>query len=580
MSIFSDDILTLIKERLPVSEIIRKRVTLKQKGKDFLGLCPFHGEKTPSFTVNDIKGFYHCFGCGAHGDIFKFLTDYERMTFPEAVEQCAAQAGITLAPINPQQQKALSERDTLFKLLSTAASLFHESLKTTSGKTYYDYLISRGITNGSIERFQLGAAQKGRILQFLQANNISNEIGEKAGLLNQFNSILKEKFSERLMFPILDDKARTVGFGGRTLDSAVQPKYLNSSENLIFHKGALLYGIHLMDIKESSAILVEGYLDVISLVQEGFKNVFAPMGTAVTGEQAKKVLKHFTKIYICFDGDHAGFKAMNRAAEVFIPLIQPGIELLFTILPSGQDPHSIVTSLGAKILDQKIKTSLSLVEFLALYENSIHPGEQPSIRALRRKNILDRVQHIQDPYLKSLHKNEVYHLLRNRREINELEVKKKLPQAVSLNTIYETALIKAFIVQPSLYKEFMDRLHTYPLSSNVITILNIIESYFFSGEDLEFLQIVPYIKQNLPSLDLGYILSDSFHMHVPFLNELENEKKVREGVERILEYFDSHASLEAHIKEAQERFKHSQSPTDWERLKILMTKTQDRQKND
>lgn len=579
MTLFSEDILATIKDRMSISSIISKHVSLKQKGKDFLGLCPFHKEKTPSFTVNEQKGFYHCFGCGAHGDVFKFLTEYEKLTFPEAVEQCAAQVGITLTPLTPHQEKTFSEREALFKLLAETSSLFHQTLQTTAGKSYYDYLSSRGITDSSMQKFQLGAAQKGRLTQFLTAHNISQELAEKAGLLSRFENRIKEKFTDRLIFPILDEKNRTVGFGGRTLSEEIQPKYLNSAENPIFHKGDLLYGFHLIDHKKTSAVLVEGYLDVIALDQIGFKNVFAPMGTAVTPEQGKKLLKHFTKIYICFDGDAAGFKAMNRAAEIFIPLLQPGIDVYFIHLPQNQDPHSIATSGNIDLLKQKFKTPLNLIQFLILYENQLNPGDQPSNLALRRKNILDRINPIPDTFLKSLYKNEVYTYFQTNRGKSHKNIKNTsspLPETVAVNKIYEAAIIKAILLCPGLYNEFIDKLYSYSFTPNTAKILNVIETYILSGNDLEFLKIVPYIKQQLPTINFDYILGNTFHVHVPFLNEPITESNVRNGIQLILEQFDETSSLEDHIKEAQERFKQSQSPEDWERLKLLMAQKQRR----
>lgn len=573
---FSDDTLSLIKDRLSVSEIIRRRVTLKQKGKDFLGLCPFHNEKSPSFTVNDQKGFYHCFGCGAHGDIFSFLTDYEKMTFHEAVEFTAAQAGVTLAPLKPHEQKVIAERDQMFKLLTDTAALFHDALKQAHSKSYYDYLKNRGISDQSIIQFKLGVATKGRLSQFLNTQNISTELAEKAGVIARYDATLKEKFFDRLMFPIFDEKQRVVGFGGRTLNNDIQPKYLNSSENALFHKGSLLYGLHLIDHKTSSAILVEGYLDVIAMVQSNYKNVFAPMGTALTQEQAQKILKHFNKIYVCFDGDSAGFKAMNRAAETFLPLLNPGVELLFVKLPKDQDPHSLLTSGNPESFHRAINAPLQLVEFLASYEALQHPGNHPAARALQRKNILDRVATVQDSFLRSLYKDQVYETFQRNRGKNQIYAPQTLPNRVSAQTIYEDVLLKALIICPNIYKNFIDQLHTYPLSASTQKILNAIESYIFLGDTLEFSKIVPYIRQQLPMLNIDHILSDTFHVHAPFLNEPIDENNIRNGVERILEHFNETTALDAHIKEAQERFKQSQSQTDWDRLKMLMAQKQHR----
>lgn len=573
---FSDDTLSLIKDRLPVSEVIRRRIVLKPKGKDFLGLCPFHGEKSPSFTVNDTKGFYHCFGCGAHGDVFKFLTDYERLSFQEAVEHAAGMAGVTLTPLNAQQKKVMAERDQLFKLLDDTGKLFQSTLSSNVGKSYYDYLKSRGITDASIKLFQLGVASKGQLSKFISAHTISLDLAENAGVMTRYDTGVKEKFFERLMFPIYDEKSRIVGFGGRTLNDEIQPKYLNSSENVLFHKGSLLYGFHLIDHKNSSTVLVEGYLDVIAMVQSGYKNVFAPMGTAVTVEQANKLLKHFNKIYLCFDGDSAGFKAMNRATEVFLPLLQPGIELLFVRLPADQDPHNMLTLGKQEEFKQKMNEPQGLVEFLMAYETIQTPGNHPAALALQRKHILDRIDLIQDRYLKSLYKDETYTLFQAKRKTKQPQPMGAIPKTIIIQDIYELVLLKAFMLCPALYKDFMDQLHAYPLTSDTQKIFNVIENYIFLGDSLEFLSIVPYIKLHLPMLNIDHILSDTFHVHAPFLNEPIDETNIQAGIKRILGQFNESTSLEMHIKEAQERFKQSQNKTDWDRLKMLMAQKQHR----
>jgi DNA primase len=571
----SDDTLSLIKDRLSVSEVVGRRVTLKQKGKDYLGLCPFHKEKTPSFTVNDQKGFYHCFGCGVHGDIFKFLTEYEKMTFPEAVEQCAAEAGVALPEADPQYTQVSAERDTLFDLLSQAGDLFKDSLYTGAGKQYLQYLEKRGISNESIKLFSLGFSAKGRLLQFFNTRSVSADLLERAGLVNHYDGRIKEKFVDRLIFPIFDEKKRVVGFGGRTLNDAVQPKYLNSAENEVFHKGSLLYGIHQIDPKITSTILVEGYLDVIAMEQGGFKNALAPMGTSITTDQAKKILKYFKTIHVAFDGDAAGFKAMHRAAEVFMPLLMPGVELFFVQLPNGQDPHSMMTLGHEPLLRQKIDAPLNLIQFLIRYETAVNPGTQPSALALQRKNILKSIEVVQDPFLRSLYKDEVYKAFRRNRSSTMIQpMANQLPTTVSVQTIYETILIQSFLLYPGLYEGFMDRLYVYPLGETTQKLFREIESYLFLGQPLEFSSIVTYIKQRMPAVNIDHLIKEASHVHAPFLSEPLDETRVRQGIESILECFDETMSLESHIQEAQEQFKQSQSLTDWERLRQLMAQKQ------
>ncbi len=575
---FSDDILSTIKDRLPVSEVVGKRVLLKQKGKDFLGLCPFHNEKTPSFTVNDQKEFYHCFGCGAHGDIFRFLVDYEKRSFPEAVSECALLSGVTITPMTPQQLQQKSERDQLFEILNIAKTLYADTLHSNKGQSFKDYLIRRGITPLSIKDFQLGCAITGELKKHLTQKNISLNLAEKAGALKLDNGEFKERFWDRLVFPILDIKGRTIGFGGRTLGES-QPKYLNSSENDIFHKSDALYGIHRLNPKKNTAIFVEGYLDVIALVQAGFSNVFAPMGTSVTIEQAKRVLRHCQQIYFCFDGDNAGGKAMRRAADIFLPFVEPGIELRFVRLNPNEDPHSVVTEQSHQEMLKKLKAADNLITFLNKHELEQVFEDTPSNRALRRKRILTCLDKVSDHYLKSLYKNQVFELFKKNNNKTSGALLTNLPETVSLPALYEQSLLKAFLLHPELYLEFMEAIHSKSLTEGTLEALSIIENYVFSTDNLEFSSIVPYIKKNLPTLNTDELLG-TVNIHAPFLSTPNDTQRIKDGIAEILDYFDTGISLDQHISDMQQRFKQTQDPKDWDVLKRLITQKAQRHNDD
>lgn len=576
MTHFSDDILAHIKDRLLVSDIVKRRVALKPKGKDWLGLCPFHNEKTPSFTVNDQKGFYHCFGCGAHGDVFGFLVNHEKRSFPEAVEECAQLAGINLPAPSIQDQQATSERKQLFDILDATAQLYQETLTPTHPGM--QYLLRRGIQAAAIKDFRLGYAINGHLRRYLSQTNVPLHLAEKAGIIKSEKDAVKERFWDRLIFPIIDVKQRIIGFGGRTLGEA-QPKYLNSPDNNIFHKNETLYGIHRMNLKADHAILVEGYLDVIAMAQVGFSNVFAPMGTSITHAQAEKILKHFKRIYFCFDGDPAGLKAMRRAADIFLPLIQPGIELFFTRLPNKEDPHSIVTDHSAHHLSKKLKEAQTLIPFLIAYESMEFSELTASNKALTRKRILDTIDTITDNYLKSLYKKEVFEHFSTQHRQKHFKSAGPIPTTVSMPQAYENALIKAFIKHPVIINDFLDTLRPENFSQQTQDILVVIEEYIFSSEPLEFSLILPYIKKHLPNWDIDALLNAA-DLHAPFLSEPADIPRIKAGIAEILDYFNAGVSLDQHIADMQNRFKQSQDPKDWEILSRLLKEKAQRHNSD
>lgn len=570
MSIFiSEDLISLIKDRVSVYDIVSQHVALKQKGKDYLGLCPFHKEKTPSFTVNTQKNFYHCFGCGAHGDIFSFLTEHSKLSFPEAIETCANLAGIKLQQQTPQQEAEIKARNTLFEALQKMKDYWHQKLNSNRPNSFIHYLHKRGITDASISKFQLGAALKGETIQHLQHHNISSTLAEKCGLLTQNANKIQERFINRLVFPIFDAKNRVVGFGGRTLSDDIQPKYLNSPETSVFHKSKLLYGLHLLNVQHDQGIIVEGYLDVIALNQAGFQNVFAPMGTALATSQAELLIKHLKTIHFAFDGDPAGLKAAMRTVSVMLPLLKPGINLQFIILPPNEDPHSIVTQKSAQAFTTLLNKSLDVVEFMQHYENTLQSDTSPPAQALKRKNILDKLTLIEDQYLKSLYKNKLYELFKPKKH-KALNHATKLPQHVNITNLYERILLKAIIKKPEIYQKLIEDISLENLSAECLAITNVIETYFLSTEALEFLDIVPYIKSRVPTFNIDQLLAENLHTHAPFLKDPIDVLNATASLRKILQMLNNKGALELHIKEAQERFQQTQSAEDWERLKQLI----------
>ncbi len=380
---FIDNLVT----RIDIVDIIDNRVPLKKAGHEYKACCPFHNEKTPSFTVSPSKQFYHCFGCGAHGTALGFLMDYERLSFVEAVHELANLTGQevpTNEPFSRNSKKQQITRD-LFELLEQASHYYCQQLKTHAQKNLaIDYLQNRGISGETAKIFEIGYSPEGwhNLSKSLNNKDVDNKsLGKKdldnkpaneehllqAGLLiRKDNGTTYDRFRERIMFPIRNKRGKIIGFGGRTLDDGT-PKYLNSPETELFHKGHELYGLYqarktLRDIPQ--LLVVEGYMDVISLAQHGIPYSVATLGTAATKEHIVELTKTSKRIIFCFDGDRAGRQAAWKALETSLPLLDGSTEFYFMFLPDGEDPDSMIKKEGKNAFIQRHSEAQSLSEFL------------------------------------------------------------------------------------------------------------------------------------------------------------------------------------------------------------------------
>ena len=325
---FPPHLLDDIRARLPVSQVVGRKVALKKKGREFAGLSPFKVEKTASFFVNDQKGFYHCFASGEHGDIFKFVMTTEGLTFPEAVERLAQEAGVTMPKPDPRYEEQADERDRLYKLLDASVQFFESQLRTDAGAAARRYLEKRGLERDTIATFRLGfaPASKTALKSHLKDKGFTVDEMVSSGMLIGGPDIPDpyDRFRDRVMFPIADMKGRTIAFGGRALDPSAPAKYLNSPETPLFHKGHNLYNIHRARAAahdKTRVIAVEGYMDAVALSEGGFNECVAPLGTALTEDQVKLLWRLAPEPVLCFDGDSAGRKAAFRAIDVVLPML-------------------------------------------------------------------------------------------------------------------------------------------------------------------------------------------------------------------------------------------------------------------
>src|SRR5262252_1896241 len=385
---FPPQFLDELRARLPVSDVVGRRVKLKKAGREWKGLSPFNKERTPSFFVNDQKGFYHDFSSGKHGDIFDFVMDTEGVSFPEAVERLASVAGIAVPKMSEAADAETHRRRTLHEVVELAAKFFETTLAARAGAKGRGYLADRGLDPATQLKFRVGYAPPERfaLKEHLGALGISPDDMIEAGLLVTGDDIPVpyDRFRDRVMFPISDLAGRTVAFGGRALDKDAPAKYLNSPETPLFHKGATLYsGAAARQAAHDRAkvIAVEGYVDVIAMVTAGFPATVAPLGTALTEEQLGLLWKMTDEPLLCFDGDAAGRRAAYRAVDLALPKLVPGKSLLFATLPEGQDPDDLVRSGGAAAVAEVLAAARPLADVLWTRETETGRFDTPERRA-------------------------------------------------------------------------------------------------------------------------------------------------------------------------------------------------------
>ena len=357
---FIDELLA----RVDIVELINARVPLRRAGRDYQARCPFHDERSPSFTVSPAKQFYHCFGCGAHGSALKFLMQYEGLEFLDAVEDLARQAGMEI-PRDARARTDVESLEPLYAMLARAAEFYRAQLQLNEGARAY--LERRGVSDEIAQRFGLGysPSEWDALLRRLGNGTTERALLAKAGMLSGDDSRSYDRFRDRLMFPIHDRRGRVIAFGGRVMGEGT-PKYLNSPETPLFHKGRELFGLHLARASQNALerlMVVEGYMDVIALAQHGLVQTVATLGTATTREHAELLFRNAAEVVFCFDGDRAGRQAAWRAVESVLPRMRDGRSARFLFLPEGEDPDSLVRSEGAQGLSERIEAGQPLSEF-------------------------------------------------------------------------------------------------------------------------------------------------------------------------------------------------------------------------
>ena len=415
---FDDHFLDEIRARLSVSQVVGRRVALKKKGREYAGLSPFKMERTPSFFVNDHKGFYHCFASGEHGDIFKFLMTTEGLSFPEAVERLADEAGVPMPARTFENRERAAEiqdeRQRLYALLEASAVFFRQQLHANAGADARRYIERRGLKRETIAAFGLGFAPASRVALKDHLARLSFTIPEMitSGMLIGGDDIPipYDRFRGRVMFPITDLKDRVIAFGGRALEADQPAKYLNSPETPLFHKGHILFNAaRARPAAHTSGriVVVEGYMDVVALAEAGFAAAVAPLGTALTQEQVALLWRFVPEPVLCFDGDGAGRKAAFRAIDTVLPHLKPGYSVAFAFLPDGLDPDDLVRQRGPEAMEGILAAARPLAD--VLFERELAAGDiaTPERRARLEQRLRDMTRTIADAGVRSHYERDI-----------------------------------------------------------------------------------------------------------------------------------------------------------------------------
>ncbi|MBR1915010.1 MAG: DNA primase [Alphaproteobacteria bacterium] len=473
-----------LRSRLPIADIVGEKVKLVRKGREYIGLCPFHNEKTPSFTVNEAKGFYHCFGCGAHGDIVRFEMEANGLPFMDAVEKLAHKAGLTMPKFSPQNSLEQQKRQSLFEIMELAVEFYQRQLKLPVGAKGLEYFYHRGIDDALIEKFRLGYAPANNNLKaYLKSKGVNEFDMTELGLIvtpQEGDRTARDFFKDRVMIPIFDRQNRPIAFGGRIMGDG-QPKYLNSPETTLFNKRQMLYNYNFArdaGYENKRLIICEGYMDVIALDKFGFSYAAAPMGTALTEEQITQAWKVVNEPVLCFDGDAAGIKAAIRSVDRALPILKPGYSLQFMFLPDKMDPDEFLRAKGAGEFEKLFSDLMPLTELLWQKNTRGKAADTPERKALIEKNLKEEVSKINDKDVRAFYAQEMRKRIADTYGLSYAPKTKKSPKTYlknkqPLNDVDLRFILSALIVYPELIAETAEKILMFDLSKfKYLSLLN------------------------------------------------------------------------------------------------------------
>lgn len=569
-----ENILEDILNRVNIAEVISGYIPLKRAGRNFKALCPFHHEKTPSFMVSPERQIYHCFGCQESGNVFKFLMRYERMDFPEAVEAMAKKTGVVLPEFQTRDPRSVSISTELYKINETTGAFYAQELNSEQGLEAKNYLLKRGIKNETIRLFGLGFALSrwDSLINHLRSKHFSLSLLEKAGLiLAKDGGGYYDRFRNRIMFPIVDIKARTLAFGARVLDNSL-PKYINSPETPVYVKGKNLYGLNLAkeSIRENDfAVVVEGYFDFIFPYQEGLTNVVASLGTALTPEQARLLKRYTNNVVMVYDADAAGELAALRSLDIFI---EEGMEVRVVSLPHGYDPDLFIRQKGIAALKEMIKNAGSLFDYkLGILKLRYNPKEIEG-KAKIASLMLETINKFKNAVLKSEYIKKLAQeldvkeqaLLYEVKAITQLksysDTKPVIPRKASGINPTEKLLIKLMMEERELVEKIKEQLEPADFNDERTSrIVSIMFDLIAQGKNIG----PSLLMQHLSDDDFSQVVCES--MFMPEANSQSKEKIVDDCISRM-----KSEKLKLKRHHLHEQIKTAQNTGDEERLHLLM----------
>ena len=596
---FAPEFLDEIRSRIRVSEIVGKRIKLLKRGNEFLAVCPFHNDTKPSLSIVDDKNFYHCFACGAHGDIIKFTMETEGLNFPETVEKLAAIAGLEMPSQTPEMRLREKRRKTLKDVNEEACKFYEELLWSSVGQDGLFYLKNRGLSENVIKKYRLGFSLGGRhsLKDAMRQKGIDLSLLAEAGLVrvSEQNREHYDYFRNRVMFPISDRRGQVIAFGARTIGES-QPKYLNSPETPLFQKGRILYGIS--QARESSSqqkkiIVTEGYMDVIALAEAGIANAVAPLGTALTEDQINELWRLGKEPFICFDGDEAGLQAAVRAADRALPILKPGHSLCFSMLPPGEDPDDLIKRLGIEAFKDVLTRSISLADFIWDQEFRKRQTNTPERLADFFKRIRGKVKEISDRGVQEAYKDYIEQKIRQVREhlhgfknttwgkksnsgYKEWNRRDLLDSGSSkINTSNVMAMrqkqtiLAAFINHPGLIEDFGEALGYLDFVDPFLDKLRLdILDITSMAQGLEVRDIQDHLFQRGYDKEVGGILNSSVLRHAAFARSNASEALAKSGVRELLARIGKY-QLEEQLSAAQKVVEEEFNEINWNRLTSL-----------
>ena len=448
-----------LRARLSIVDVVGRVVPLTRKGQNYWGCCPFHNEKTPSFSVNEEKGFYHCFGCGEHGDIISFTMKHNNLDFKAAITELANMAGLKMPDYKPRDPNVVRREDALFDICERAAQTYAEKLFTPDGAHALDYVRRRGFTDDMIKKYRIGYAPKNNI--------IANKFAESkflipSGLCRRGDYGMYDFFRDKLMFPIFNAHGKIVAFSGRSLDGS-EPKYINTTDTDIFHKRQTVFGLNFARDaihRANRSIVVEGQIDAIKMQVNGFPETVAPLGTALTEDHIALLCKSNRNIIFCFDGDGAGQKAAARACNIVLPFIRDTSDVRFAFVSGGKDPDEILKTSGADAMRKIIDEAVALTDFLWELTNKNYIVSTPGGRAQAEKFLDGQIEKIADPELRKQYKQEY-----DKRKFQNWHSWKRVPKTVNIklpdiDAITKNTLVYIVNKYPELAERYLDFLVT------------------------------------------------------------------------------------------------------------------------